>query len=194
MNLSRVIGVLIALILLFGGVGAFLIIRTNTSVADTAIQQSRSEELLHAVMVIDRIGPIHSPYDLMYHVTDVLTALYSEELGNDALFTEIVRLHRLLFSQNALELNPFDVQHQNFTAQLTHHRAAGVFQTNIEIVGVFSGVPGYAYAHLSQTFENLGVVNWVYFLVYEDGWKIETLFPANDDFVPFVDDVNLTEQ
>ena len=189
MNASRIIGVLISSIFLFGGIGLFLFMR---STAPTAVSDpiDNGQQLLQAVMAIDNAAsePIASAHDLMHHITTVRTALYSEQLQNDMFFTEIIRIHRLLFSENALLANPFDIQHQNFIAQLALHREGDIFQTDIEVVNIFFPEPNYAFAHLSQTFNNLGVVNWVYFLVNEPdiGWKIETMFPANHNFEPFV--------
>ena len=190
MEASRIVGVLIALILIVGGVGAFIFVRvSNTASQAVVVDQNDAQQLLQAVMDIDGIGAISSPHDLMHHMSNVLTALYSDKLEMDALFTEVIRIHRLLFTQNALALNPFDTQHQNFMAQLVHHRSAGVFQTDIQVVDIIPSDPGYAWAHLSQTFQNLGTVKWVYYLVYEDGWKVETRFPANENFEPFITNV-----
>lgn len=193
----RVIGMLLAIILIGGGVGIFVGSRllgdqfdimtifgagsNNPAITEEKLEQ---RELLLARLPIIANTNHNSPQGLMYDFMDVLTLLFSSYIAEELMFTEIIRVQRTMFSSELLDINPFDTQLQHFLMDWRVNNYHDVFQTEIQLVDIQHDI-GYSVAHITQHFHNLGTMNWVYFITYEDGFKISSFFQADEYFVPF---------
>lgn len=179
MKASSIISILIALILVIGSVGFFVVSRLQVPSYEGATPYGI--ELLQAISSIEDYH-IYSPQILMEHMTNLLTLLYGNNVFDEMTFAHIIHMQRLLFSQELLQRNPFNEQFNNFLNHLQDHNENDIYQTHLELVSIQTTGEGYATAYLSQLFNNLGTVNWVYFLIYENGWKLHSLCPADEYF------------
>ena len=193
---GRVIGLIFAILLIGGGIGIFISSRllgddfnllgmfgTSNQLDVSEPEPGERERLLDRLPIISNTSH-NTPQELMYDFIDVLTLLYGNHLTDELMFTEVLRVQRSMFSEELLEMNPFDTQVQNFTTEIRTQRSHGVYQSYIELVDI-QFETDYSVAHVTQHFYNFGAINWVYFLTYEDGFKISSFFQANENFVPF---------
>ena len=156
--------------------------RETTAAPAPEPEISQRDELLARLPLI-ATRQHSTPGALMADFMDVLSLMYGHYLTEEIMFTEVIRVQRTLFGQELLDMNSFDSQVQQFVATTRHHRDHGVFQTDIELIDI-QFEPEYTIAHVSQHFSNLGTLNWVYFINYEDGFKITSFFQADEHFTP----------
>lgn len=180
MKLAKVVGGLVALIILFGVVGMFIFVRISQN---PTIQTELSLEEISHVLNIESNLP-KSPNELMYNVVDILTLLYSNYSISPRYIEEIIRVQRLLFSNDLLIANTLNEQYINFMSYRQYNLANGMVQSDIQIVNMEQVYPWYWVSYVSQYIENLGTLNWVYFLVYDYGWKVEAFCLADSNFIP----------
>jgi hypothetical protein len=130
-------------------------------------------------------NPPNSPEQLMQYMAQVLTLMYDGTITEDLLLTEVIRIQRLLFATEMLESNTFDEQHAQFMQDLNRNRDRQEFQTKIEVVHLEETAPGFFTAHVAQRVQHIGIIHWAYYIIYENGWRVESFFMADDQFTPF---------
>lgn len=154
----------------------------ETTTTLTAAELHQRDHLLGQLPII--AGRYHStPEMLMDDFMNVLSLLYGPYLDDELMFTEVIRVQRTLFGQELLALNSMDSQTQQFIATARTNWSQGVYQSAIELIAI-QFETDYTVAYVRQYFENLGTVNWVYFINYDQGFKVSSFFQADDDFVP----------
>ncbi|MCL1935772.1 MAG: hypothetical protein FWF57_05295 [Defluviitaleaceae bacterium] len=185
MKKGRLVGVILIAIIIGSSVGYFLLSRFVPSGTPARVEISPNE-MFRVLSQIETEYP-QNPYDLMNSFLNVMTFLYSGTVEDEALFSEIIRIQRIFLTDELLERNPFHIQHNNFITNFRLNAENDIFQTDINLLDIEIH-ENYAIAYVYQDFSNLGRLNWLYFLIYEDTqniWKIEGYFQSDENFVPF---------
>ena len=181
--MKSIVAILIALILIVGSLGVFVYVRLSPFGAP-------SDDNITTANIIERLTYVENtvaqtPQQLMEQMLEILTLMYANVVTEDMFFTEILRVQRTLFGREMTYLNTFDTQHMQFMHTLAQSRERDQYQLSIEIVHMEEMYEDFWVAHVSQLVNNLGTVNWAYYIVYENGWKVEAFFMADDLFRPF---------
>ena len=170
------------LIILAGGTALAFMMRHN-NIIEAAFEERG--EILEIIYSMDD-NPATTPEEVMHYAVNILSALHGNYITEDGLFAGIIYRQRQLFGQEILDLNSFESQYNYFLFQLAERRLNGMYQTGIRLVDIqyLTQYPEAARAHVSQTFENLGLVHWVYVLENEpeNGWRIQSWHLADAHF------------
>jgi len=143
--------------------------------------------LYERVMELDAyVNFPRTPTEVMEMQADILMLLYGDFIVDETLFADVLRQQRLLFSDELLELNSFEMQHRNFMGYLDTLRDDEIRAISTDVLPMETGpLENFAVMRVTQSFSNLGTVYWIYHLERENShsnWKINAWTTADENF------------
>lgn len=131
-----------------------------------------------------------TPEEVMGKKANTLMLMYGDFVVDESLYTDIITQQRLLFSDELLQLNPFDEQIENFInfLEILRDEDEEIRVVNIEVLPIIypPNTQNIAVARVSQSYRNLGQINWVYYLersTVDDKWRITGWYLTDENFI-----------